>query len=155
MILWDNRNGSVEKLYLNNNEIAHGLVFGLCFTPMISLWSVPLAMITALLWSLSGANGHDKYWRRWVMPSVVCCAVVLTKGTFVPLISILLYASVLSLGYGLVTYDPNYPDTITDEGSWLGKLADSIFPGVEKKQEYFVRGVIYLLLAISSIPCFF
>lgn len=152
MILWDMREGSVEKLYLNNNELLHGVIFGMCFILTTGLWSVPMAMITALLWSLSGAEHHDKYWRRWVMPSVVCVATALCSWSLLPLISIPLMGAVLSLGYGIITFDPNLPDTITDEGSWLGRFWARFFR-LEREQELAVRCTIYLLLLLASIPC--
>ena len=125
---------------LNKEELTIGFIFGISFWPILGLFSVLLALATSYLWALSGAEGHDKIWRRVGVPFLACLAVFIVRHSWHIWVSLPLAYAVLSLGYGI-------PDS-GDKGSWLGQKWFNINP------EYawlFTRLTIYILLAISFL----
>lgn len=132
---------------INKEELLIGAIVGLCFIPIIGLVALPMALATAILWNLGGADGFSKAYRRMGVPLVTCITVAVVKQSLTPLISLLPVWGVLSIGYGIPSTQP------PDAGSWLGREALMLAKGHEKRADLYCRGVIYALLALAFLPC--
>ncbi len=132
----------------NREELLIGFIVGICFMPIIGLVAMPMALATAVLWNLGGADGFSKAYRRIGVPVVCCVVVAIVKQSYIPLLSIVPAWGVLSIGYGIPSTQPK------DEGSWLGRLAYKLSEGNESLADLYCRGLIYILLALSFTPCF-
>ena len=128
---------------LNRSELLIGFAVGMAFWFKLGLIAIPLAILTSVLWALSGMKGHSKLWRRIGVPLVICLVTFAKFKDWTCWFSLPMAFVVLSLGYGI-------PDAF-DEGSMLGRFWYWISPDYA---ELFTRVTIYLLLALSFIPCF-
>lgn len=82
--------------------------------------------------------------------SMSCVCISYTKQTFIPLISILPFYGVLTIGYGLPTY--NKYGECTDKGSPLGRwMILNFSPHNEYTANIFVRATIGFLIGISMM----
>lgn len=132
---------------LNKNELTIGLVVGGLSVVKTGWFSVPIALACSFMWAYTGA-GASKLCRRLGVPSLIAGATALAKDNPVALLSILPAFAVLSMGYGIPTTKPY------DEGSWLGRICYKLSNSNEDLAEFYCRSALYVLLAISFIPCF-
>lgn len=133
---------------LNKYELINGAVFAACLSVLIGWWALPLIPLFAFLWAWTGA-GHGAFWRKILMPFIVCLVVFLFHNHWSKYwiwLSFPLSAIVLSLGYGIPSTQP------PDPGSPLGRFWHKRVP---EYSEFLTRATIWILLALSFIPAFF
>ena len=124
---------------MNKEELLIGFIFGLCFYPVIGLWSIGLAFVSSILWALTG-SGKSKLYRRLLIPIIASCLVYLSIKNWHIAISVPLAYGALSLGYGI-------PDN-TDDGSLIGRFWFKI---TSKYANILTRATIYSLLLSSFL----
>lgn len=101
---------------MNKSELICGGILGLGFFWAIGLWCIPLAIVTSILWAMGGAGiWGTKAWRRIGVPIVVAISLV-SIGVWIRLVSGVLTAIILSIGYGQRSTQP------PDDGSLLGNF---------------------------------
>jgi len=103
------------NLYLNNEELLIGFIYGILFMPVVGLWAVPTALATSFLWAYGGAEKTSKAWRRYGVPLVVSFILTLVTHKIAWLLSAPGAIAILSIGYGI-------PDVNDPKGSTLGGL---------------------------------
>ena len=139
---------------MNKEEVLTGCVYGLAWAAFIGWWSVPLVVVCGFLWAFGGAAGTSKSWRRWGVPLAVCVAIALTRWSWIPLVSIVPFFAVLTIGYGIPSVNP-IPEG--DAGSWLGRLCTKMITGSvnpppledEEIINWVCRGIIAMLTLVA------
>jgi hypothetical protein len=143
---------------LNINELITGAAVGALFAFLVGWWALLLVPVTGLLWALGGRYGHA--WRVFGVPVLPVLLCIILKHHIWALLSYLLSAIILSIGYGIPD-KPMVPDG--DKGSPLGRFWVKVFSkkyGAFEDTLYSVanlctRATIFILLALAFIPCFF
>jgi hypothetical protein len=92
-----------------------GFIFAQVSYLVIGLWSVPIGVISGILWTLGG-RGYmgTKAWRRYGVPLAICLPFAFTGHCIGALISLVAQYGVHCVGYGEI-------DVNDTEGSWLGR----------------------------------
>ena len=142
---------------LNPEEILTGCLYGFVWVIFLGWWVIPVLAGTSFLWAFGGAAGTSKSWRRWGVPLVTCSALALVTWSWLPLLSIIPFYGVLTLGYGIPSVNP-YPKG--DKGSWLGRLCTWLMTGsvapppVESEMiiTMLCRCIIAVLAALTMLP---
>ena len=144
---------------LNKEEIKIGILQALSWIFFSGIWSILSIPLSGFLWALGGAENSDKNFRRVGVPIVICVACALGQKTWIPLVSILPFWGINTIGYGIPSW--NGPDgTMDDEGAPLGqfwylkcnngKMTSN--PSAEKKANIFTRITLAILYSLVMIP---
>lgn len=141
----------------NIEEWVVGGAVGFVWAYFLGWWTFAVTGLSALLWAMGGAEGYSKGWRRIGVPVLICCIISMVQTSWLPLVSILPFFGVLTLGYGNPSFDVQ--GNLVDAGSPLGRLAWKLVTGgtpflpddkfVERKLNCIVRGFIALLIGLS------
>lgn len=131
---------------LNKEELIIGFIVGISSWLVIGFWAIPVSLVTSFFWAYTGA-GASKLYRRLGVPALISGVCSVVTHSWIPLISILPAFGVLSIGYGIPSTQP------PDGGSWLGRLCWTYAGFDEKRAELYCRTIIYVLLALTFIPC--
>ncbi len=117
---------------------------------LFNIYTLILPFIGGILGAIGGAG--NKGARRILIPGLLTSyAYSNTESLLV--ITIMLMAAPISMGYGIP--DDGYPDDPTaDSGSTLGRFYFNLFKRNNRLTDYFTRGTIGLLIALTliSIP---
>lgn len=143
---------------LNPVELAVGTVVVGVWFYFLGWLTIPGALLGSLLWSLGGADGYSKAWRRIGVPAIMCLFSALWLKSFWPLISFLPFFGVLTIGYGIPSWNgPN--GSQDDEGSFLGRLCYKLVGGKEwydpesdQAATILLRGFLALLIGLTLLP---
>jgi len=144
-----------EKMKLSKEEFLTGCVVGVAWFSFMKWGCVPAGLLSGFLWALGGAAGTSKNWRRIGVPLTVGLFAWLGSRSLLPLVGVLPFYGVLTLGYGV-------PDGAGDDGSWLGrfwmtKVTDCrppwsmVTPVDMKGTDVMVRGTIAALIGLSMV----
>jgi hypothetical protein len=123
---------------MNKNELLVGFLLTLSLAFITGLLVLPLAIICAYLWALSGMPDSDKIWRRLVVPTLWALCICYHMDSWKCLFAIPISFGFLSMGYGIPATQP------PDDGSWLGKFYFKLFKQNEWWANLFTRGTIYV-----------
>ena len=142
--------------YLNPEEIAVGIIHAVVWFMFLKWWTLLAVPVSGFLWAWGGAEGTSLSWRRLGVPITICGLCALGSWHWLPILSILPFFGVLTIGYGIPTYLPD--GTCTDEGSFLGRFAWKLVGNghkpdklKERKATAIVRFILATLAALSMI----
>lgn len=128
---------------LNKSELLVGFIVGITTWFWIGPWAIVAAILTSLTWALGGAYGHAI--RVYCVPIIMCGYVyVMHPAPWWIFLTAPFMMLTLSIGYGIESKD--------DKGSALGRFWFKQCKGNLFWTNFFTRGTIYLLLAITMIP---
>lgn len=132
----------------NVEELCVGALVGLAFALILNWWVFAAICACAILWWLGGAEGFHKNWRRIGVPVCLCGLLTIASRSWIPMISLLPFWGVLTIGYGI--------PGAGDKGSPLGHFVWNLL-GVQRQPEadIIARGIIGLLIGLSFFPMFF
>ena len=105
---------------LNTEELIVGAVAGALSVVFLKAFGVLVAVASAVLWALGGAENSNKLFRRAGVPALMCGATWFAVHTYGLAVSFVLMIVVLCQGYGIPTIAPGRPDN--DPGSGLGRF---------------------------------
>lgn len=140
----------------NVEELIVGSMVGAVYFYFMGLWTLLAIPLCAWLWWLGGAEGYSKGIRRLGVPVVICGLCMLNKWSWIPAVSIFPLFGVLTIGYGIPSFDEE--GHCTDKGSKLGRFALWLVTGgkpfyidkkAEDKMNFIVRGIIAALMGIA------
>ena len=152
----------IGKIEIALEEFLVGCVYGGCLAWYYKWWTIPIVLLSGILWSLGGAHGITKAVRRFGCPLMLLIPIMLVSHNYYIAISIIAHMIILSIGYGIPSF--NGPaGSCDDEGSALGKfvwyttLKQKSFsnPSAEVEADVIVRGIIGFALGITLVPMAF
>jgi len=122
------------------SELITGAMLGGCWIMFGGLWTIGIAVGTAVLWRAGGSDDYPKIVRRLGVPALIGISLYLITGQSLILWSILPAFGIASIGYGIPTWHTN--GALEDEGSTIGafiyhkivrgKQAHASVPGVQE-----------------------
>lgn len=130
--------------------------YALCFAYFTKWWTLLAIPLSAVLGAAGGAQGISKIVRRLGCPLVVLGLAAIAQHSLIPLISVLPVFGVLSIGYGIPSFN-GAGGTCDDEGSTLGRfvwykvLRQPAYKVVEMETtaDLIVRGICGLLTGLA------
>ena len=149
---------SLLRIKLSKEEFWTGFTHSFAWTPFQGWYSLPSALISGFLWALGGSGLASKLVRRLGCPLTICASIWAYKGGYYHFISIPFAFWVLSLGYGIPSWNgPN--GSQDDEGSFLGRFCyyalckgpDFKDLKVERCAERKTRAILALLFGLAMV----
>jgi len=142
---------------MNKEELAVGFIIAGAWIVFLKAWLYLAFPLVAFLWALGGSE--DKSYRRYGVPGVLIGCILLAGGWNTWLLaSAVGLIAVLSMGYGIPTWDQN--NVNIDEGSFLGRICYKLVGGKpaywdtnsQEKATMLCRGFVGALIALALVP---